>query len=264
MPILSIFTQLAGTPGVSPSIAYISTSDSISILTTDGYLTKAVAEGASFSLPCMACVSSITAIGEKPKVGWYQVAEESGAYSLIRPSSAVSAAVPTSVNHIATYFDDAGNIGDNPTGAYSFGSIEAGGEGVSGGFLSRDGAAGSGKLVLNATANTADAIVTITNKPTAISTVYSIPSVGTATGGLVSSPTPYTLSANNGSFVGGTTTFTIVDALSNTTSVAFVRLLTQTNIGIIVSATPVLGGIDIVTDVDLGNITYSYLLINVG
>ncbi len=73
MSIISVVTSQAGTVGVLPSIAYIQTTDPVATVLTTGYLNKEVANGAQFSLPCIAVVSTKETPTSVPQVGWYEI-----------------------------------------------------------------------------------------------------------------------------------------------------------------------------------------------
>ncbi len=121
MPILNVVSGLSGTTGVSPSIAYIQTSDTEAQILASGYLNQSVASGlASFSLPCMACVSTIASAGAQPTVGWYQVsytttasAPVSGIWSLVAITEPGSVVLPTKANHAAVFLDVNGTLGED-------------------------------------------------------------------------------------------------------------------------------------------------------
>lgn len=80
--IISIVTSQAGLVGVLPSLAYINTSDTIATVTTAGYLNKEVANGFSFSLPCMAIVATKTSPTAASVTGTYNVSFDGTNWSL--------------------------------------------------------------------------------------------------------------------------------------------------------------------------------------
>lgn len=82
MAIISITPTQTGLVGVLPSVAYIQTTDTVSTITTTGYLNKAVAEGNQFSLPCIAAVTTKATPTSVPQVGWYEVQHVNGDWSL--------------------------------------------------------------------------------------------------------------------------------------------------------------------------------------
>lgn len=88
MPIINVTSVTSGLVGVLPSLAYINTSDTIAAVQVTGYLNKEVANGAIFSLPCMALVSSQTTPQAAQDVTWFEVQHVAGNWSLVAPVSA--------------------------------------------------------------------------------------------------------------------------------------------------------------------------------
>lgn len=82
MPIRNISEQLVGTVGVNPGVALIQTDDTQSTILNTGYLNQCVQNGASFSLPCVAAVSTQSGPGVQQDSGWYQVQSYGGNWSL--------------------------------------------------------------------------------------------------------------------------------------------------------------------------------------
>lgn len=183
MPILNIAPQLVGSTGVSPSIAFIQTSDTEAQILVAGYLNQAVQSGlANFSLPCMACVSTIASAGAQPDVGWYEVqytttsgAPVSAIWSLIPSKAPGSVTLPTIANHIATYLDVNGSLGEDAATAINGGNIQAGLSGTAGTVASFPATALKGSLVLKAIANTGNTLSTISNDAMGQATVVNIP-----------------------------------------------------------------------------------------
>lgn len=89
------------------------------------------------------------------------------------------------VNHVATYTDTAGTIGEDAATAINGGNIQAGLSGTAGHLASFPSTASSGSLLLTAVANSGNFNVTISNASHGQSTVYSIADVGAATGQLL-------------------------------------------------------------------------------
>ncbi len=82
MPIISVTPGQVGLVGVLPSIAYIQTTDTVSEVTTTGYLNKEVASGVQFSLPCIAAVSTKATPTSISEVGWYEIQHVGSDWSL--------------------------------------------------------------------------------------------------------------------------------------------------------------------------------------
>lgn len=82
MSIISINTVQAGLVGVLPSIAYINTNNTVAEVTTAGYLNKEVANGAQFSLPCLAVVSTKATPTSAAVAGTYNIVHSGEDWSL--------------------------------------------------------------------------------------------------------------------------------------------------------------------------------------
>ena len=129
MPILNIQSSQTGLVGTLPSIAYINTSDTEAQILVTGYLNQSVQSGlAAFTLPCMACVSTLTAPGAQQDVGWYEVqytttagSPHSGIWSLVPGVNPGNVTLPTVAGDFAIFsnadggLEDLGYLPSNPT-----------------------------------------------------------------------------------------------------------------------------------------------------
>jgi len=193
MPILNIQTGLAGTTGVSPSIAYIATNDTEAQILTTGYLNQSVQSGlASFSLPCMACVSTVASAGAQPDVGWYEISYTttsgspiSAIWSLIPAASPGSVVLPTIANHIAIYTNVDGGLSEDAATAINGGNIQAGLSGTAGYLASFPNTPLKGSLEVKAVANSGNTITTISNGAMGQASVVSIPDPGATTANFI-------------------------------------------------------------------------------
>ena len=181
MAILSFNTTTTGTAGILPSMAEITTNDTESTVLTAGYLNKLVQNGASFSLPCMALVSTQTSSTAKPDVGWFEIQHSGANWSLTSTQSPGNVTLPTIVNHIATYTNVNGGLGEDATTAINGGNIQAGLSGTAGFLASFPSAAAKGSLRLTAVANTGNTLTTISNAAMGQASVISMPDPGVAT-----------------------------------------------------------------------------------
>lgn len=182
MAILDIVTSFIGETGILPSEAVINTTDTEATVLTTGYLNKAVQNGASFALPCIAKVSTRTSPTAVPQVGWYQVSHVGANWSLIPAGSPGDVVLPTIANHIATYTNTTGGLSEDAATAINGGNIQAGLSGTAGVVASFPATAAKGSLRLAAVDNTGDTLVTISNALHGQASVYSIPDGGAATG----------------------------------------------------------------------------------
>lgn len=193
MPILNIQTTQAGLTGVLPSIAYIQTSDTEAAVLVTGYLNQTVQSGlAAFSLPCIACVSTIASAGAAPVSGWYNVSyapnagvPQQGNWSLTATAAPGTVVLPTIANHIATYTNTSGTLSEDPAIAISSGSIQAGLSGAAGTLISYPSTASKGSFVIAGVANTGNTNTTLSNVAMGQASVVSIPDPANAVGHLL-------------------------------------------------------------------------------
>lgn len=185
MAIKNIQTVQTGLVGVLPSLAYIYTSDSEATVLTTGYLNHEVQQGAQFSMPCIAAVSTQETPTSAPQVGWYQVAHVGANWSLVPAGNPGDIVLPTIANHIATYTNATGTLSEDAATAINGGNIQAGLSGAAGYFASFPSAASKGSLRLTAVANTGDTLVTISNALHGQASVYSIPDSGASTANFI-------------------------------------------------------------------------------
>lgn len=123
MPILNIQTSQAGLTGVLPAVAYINTSDTEAQVLATGYLNQSVQSGlASFSMPCIAAVTTVASAGATPDVGWYEVHYSAGNWSLVATVSPGDVILPTVANALAVFSNTAGTLTDNLNNATNAGS----------------------------------------------------------------------------------------------------------------------------------------------
>ena len=142
MPILNIQSSQAGLTGVLPALAYINTNDTEAQVLATGYLNQAVRSGlASFSSPCMCCVSTVNSAGAQPDVGWYELSYSAGNWSLVSTENAAPAvfADTTSSATPGTIRALTGSISDTATTVTSGNLVGVRGSvnivGASGGFF---------------------------------------------------------------------------------------------------------------------------------
>lgn len=185
MSIINIQTVQTGLVGVLPSLAYIDTSSTEAAILTAGFLNKEVANGAQFSLPCIAVVSTQETPTAAKQVGWYQVTHSGANWSLIPAGNPGDVVLPTIANHIATYTNTTGTLSEDAATAINGGNIQAGLSGTAGYLASFPGTAAKGSLRLTAVANTGDTLVTLSNALHGQASVYSIPDSGAATANIL-------------------------------------------------------------------------------
>src|ERR1017187_2887173 len=96
-------------------------------------------------------------------------------------ASSADVALPTIINHIATYTSVSGALGEDATTAINGGNIQAGLSGTAGTLASFPGTAAKGSLILAGVANTGNTNTTISNAAMGQASVISIPDPATAT-----------------------------------------------------------------------------------
>lgn len=184
--IQNIVTEVAGLVGVLPKIIYIDTNDTIAGVTAVGYLNAAAKQGYQFSEEEMALVSTKTSPSDTDTdLAWFQVEISGANISLVSPSGPGSVALPTIVNHIATFTNTAGAIGEDASTAINGGNIQAGLSGTAGYLASFPSTLAKGSLRIVAVANTNDTLVTISNALHGQASVYSIPDSGASTANFI-------------------------------------------------------------------------------
>lgn len=83
MPIITCTPGQTGLVGVLPSVAYIDTNDTRAEVMATGYLNQEVSQGLSFSLPCVAFVTTRTTPTAAPVVSEFQVVHVGANWSLV-------------------------------------------------------------------------------------------------------------------------------------------------------------------------------------
>lgn len=261
MPILNIQTTQSGLAGVLPAIAYIATSDTEAQVLVTGYLNNTVQSGlAAFSLPCIACVSTIASAGAAPVVGWYNVAyvpqsgvPHQGNWSLTTTVAPGNVVLPTIANHLATYTDVNGTLSEDPATAISGGNLQAGLSGTAGYLASFPGTASKGSFHITAVANTGDTITTLSNVAMGQASVVSIPDPANAVGRILvgASSTPFV--SGNFPVASGTGGLMVDSGKSAATLPTFTSPTIANHIAVFTNTAGNLGE-DVSTAINAGNI----------
>ena len=173
-----------GLVSTSPTILYISTTDTYATVLTTGYLNPAKLLGSTFGKDQMALVQTSD---DGPVFLRVAVTQSGGVYnySLIAPSGDGGVTLPTITNHIIVSTNTTGLLANLSGTAINNGSLQAGLSGTSGTLISFPGTASTGSLILAAVANTGNTNVTISNALHGQASVYSIPDSGAATANLL-------------------------------------------------------------------------------
>lgn len=182
MAILNITISQTGLAGVKPAMAYIETTNTVAEILATGYLNHAVEQGYTFPLPCIALVSTKETPTSQAETGWYGLSHVGTNWSLVLDTSSSGGVdLPTTINHIATYMNALGLIGQDATTAINNGNIQAGGIGSTAGkFRSFGGAATFGHFDFFGTPSTGPAVIGVTNANHGQDSVYTVPDTGAA------------------------------------------------------------------------------------
>ncbi len=88
MAILNIVTYPTGVVGVTPSIAYIETNNTLAEVLATGYLNKSVQQGYTFNEAMMCCVSTkTTPSATSVQVAWLEISKSGSNWSLVSTST---------------------------------------------------------------------------------------------------------------------------------------------------------------------------------
>lgn len=217
MGILQITTDLSGQTGIVPRLLHMLTTDTISTITTAGYL-NANAAGLGYAFaPSDVMIAAYSDGNGGTDTGLFSLSfGAAGAITLETDSSTI--VLPTITNHIATYINTSGGLSEDPATAISGGNIQAGLSGTAGSLSSFPATQSKGHLAVTAVANTGNTVTTISNVAMGQASVVSIPDPANAVGRFLigATATPFTtghLIASSGT--GGLT----VDSGVPTTSV---------------------------------------------
>lgn len=181
MSILNVQVGFPGSPN-SPRIVFIDTNDTIATVLGTGYLNDLQTQGYGIQESDMCCVTTkTTPNATTTQVGWYEPQKSGDNWSLTSADAPGSVTLPTIANHIATYTNTTGNLGEDAATAINGGNIQAGLSGTAGYLASFPATASKGSLRVTAVANTGDTLTTISNAAMGQASVISIPDPGAAT-----------------------------------------------------------------------------------
>jgi hypothetical protein len=182
MALISVNVVGIGEVGVTPRIILVYSTDNLATITAAGYLNAGNLAGTQLS------TTDMIAITFNGGQGWFQVSinTSTGVYTLVSTSSIVN--LPTIANHIATYTNTDGSLGEDAATAINGGNIQAGLSGTAGYLATFPGTAAKGSLRLVAAANAGNTVTQITNASFGQASVLTIPDVGGAAGNFNLSP----------------------------------------------------------------------------
>lgn len=319
MGILQITTDTTGQINVNPRRVKIITTDNLSTVTTAGYLNTPALEGYTI-LPTDIIdmwygASSLTSPGTYEI---FTVSISNGTITLVQwanpgdvllpvvsndfanfngttgqikdsgysPSNAAKTKVVMAngtviANHIATYTDTAGTIGEDAATAINGGNIQAGLSGTAGSLKSFPSAATSGSLALTAVASSGDYAAVISNASLGQATTWTLSDPAGATSKIVQAPSALVSgnlvkasgtvglvvdagfavhAATTSAYAGGGTSNTFTTTNMTSSSIVTAVILTSTNSVSITKAVPGTNTLAVTFSADPGaNTTVSWI-----
>ena len=167
----------------------------------------------------------------------------------------------TIINHIGTFTDTSGTLGEDAATAINGGNIQAGLSGTAGNLISFPATAANGSLIISAINAGGAFNTTISNSVMGQSTVYSIPDVGAATGFIVANASQGLMKSVTAAVVaGGAAAQTVTDTFCTTTSTVIANWNTTTNAVQIEKVTPGNGSFVVTSTADPGASTIGYII----
>lgn len=188
MPILQVTTETTGSVSVNPRIVHIVCNDILSVITATGYLNGVSKQGYNFLPTDFVVVAYGTTSPTTPTIGIFRVSIVGSNISLVADISEGNVSLPVTTNHIATFTNTTGVIGDDAATAINGGNLQAGLSGTAGTLASFPATAAKGSLKVIAVANTGDTITAISNVAMGQASVISIPDPVAATANFVVAP----------------------------------------------------------------------------
>lgn len=182
---------------------------------------------------------------------------------------------PSTANALPVFSDTAGNIKAATTTTTlsqpltvagtitsSTGDIVSGSSGDAGNFVSFPATAANGTFIFEALNAGGAFNTTIRNSTMGQSTVYSIPDIGAATGGIVVSTDARRLKAvDEAAAAGGAAAQSFTDAFCTATSVVIGNWVTQANAASVLKIVPGNGSFVVTSSADAGVGTFSYIIL---
>ena len=301
MSIISFNTLTPGLIGVTPRTTQMVTTDNLATITTAGYLNKQgqVLQGFNVQPTDVIFVNfSYSVASNSGTFGIFLPSISNGIITLTSwanpsdvllpvvagdfanfngttgqisdqgylPSDATKTAVVMAngaviLNHIGTFKDTAGTIGNDAATAINGGNLQAGLSGTAGTLASFPGTAANGSLVL-AAVNAGGAFnTTISNGTMGQSTVYTMGDIGASTGGLVVATSAILMKAVAGAAAaGGAAAQSFSDAFCSSGSNVVGNWNTQANPVSVLKIVPGNGSFVVTSSGDAGVGTFNYII----
>lgn len=262
MTIISKSFTKTGQAGVVPRRVQILTTDSLATITTAGYFSNQnLAPDTIYSTDILDIIYAYsTATG----VGTYAAfipTITAGVITIAQDISEGNVQLPVTANHIAAFVGTTGLIGDDPATAINGGNLQAGLSGTAGYLATFPGTAASGSLRLVAANNAGDTVTQVTNASHGQATVYTIPDVGAATGGILVTTTAIRMKSVAGAAAaGGAAAQSFTDAFCTSASNVIGNWNTQTNAASVLKIVPGNGSFVVTSSADAGSASFNYII----
>lgn len=176
-------TREQGYAGFSPEIIRIVTQSTFAQVTTAGWYNNSVNFGQKISPVDQALICYSYGTSSQATALFNVAVSAAGIVTFSIAEADVT--LPTIANHIATYTNVNGGLGEDPATAISGGNIQAGLSGTAGYFTSYPGTAANGTFVFKAVNNTNNFASTLSNAAVAQATTYTLPDPGAATANII-------------------------------------------------------------------------------
>jgi len=265
MPILDVQINQVGQSGVSPSIIFILTDDTLAEVSASGYLNGIVQKfGIPLSEEMLAVVTTKTAPNAtSTQVGTFGIKKLNNNWSLTDTTSLApnNILLPTTPNHIAGYTNTSGGLSQDLNPLINNGNIQAGMSGSVGAFTSYPATIGNGSFSF-AAANAGGVFNTIiSNGVMTQSTLYTIADIGAAFGYIPVTPSPIRVKSVAAAVVaGGAAAQVITDAFCTSASSVIGNWNTQANSVTVQKIVPGNGSFTVTSSGDPGASTFNYII----
>lgn len=155
---------LVGESGAKPVVKRLVVTDNLATLTTAGYLNTNLNEANALSpSDLLLILYNYDQVTDSGDIDFFTVQINNGIVTLTEDVSTGNVVLPTTANHIATYVNADGKIGEDAATAINAGNIQAGESGTEGKFVAYPATASKGTLVVSASDNAGAYDVTLTN-----------------------------------------------------------------------------------------------------
>jgi len=251
-------TSIARDWGVDPCIVRITSSNTLSEVGANGYILAQENNIEALNAgPFQWSATDMVLVHASNGWGFFTISADFESLTAFAFTPAVT--LPTIVGHLAVYNSTGGNLGEDAATAINGGNIQAGLSGTAGNLISFPATAANGSLIISALNAGGAFNTTIRNSVMGQSTVYSLPDIGAATGGIVVSTAPLKEKMVIGAAAaGGAAAQSFTDAFCTSSSLVVGNWVTQTNPGQIVKIVPGNGSFVVTSTVDIGVGTFSY------